>query len=219
MPDNSLCLSRRLYEETRDLHDRVERHPFQTALLRGQLPRERYVSFLEAMRAVQRALELHMMNQRSTGGPLAGVVRDDHFHSARLRGDLDCLVGEGSGQPHHRPPSQAFIARIEQASKQPAQLLGFLYVLEGSKNGGKFIAAAVRRAYKLTDAGGASFLDPYGENQSECWRRFKEDLDALALSAAEQDAAVRGAREAFSAMIELNQTLHEPSQSKGADES
>ena len=101
----------------------------------------------------------------------------------------------------------AFASRIDAwGSVGGAELAGVLYVFEGSTNGGRHIARAVRRGYRLGDHGGAAFLDPYGEAQGERWVEFKEALDR-AVDERDLPAVIAGAETAFDAVAAIGGEL------------
>jgi heme oxygenase len=75
------------------------------------------------------------------------------------------------------------------------------YVLEGSNNGNRFIARAIRKALPGAPT---RYLDPYGENQRPLWARFKADMEAVGFTPAEQDQIVLAAQEMFAAVGALS---------------
>ena len=96
----------------------------------------------------------------------------------------------------------------EMAASEPVGLLGMHYVFEGSNNGSKYIAKAVRRSYQL-DGDGTRYLDPYGENQRAYWQQFKDDMNSIEFSPAETEALLRAAGETFEGVMQLHKELHQ----------
>ncbi|MEM0983738.1 MAG: biliverdin-producing heme oxygenase, partial [Planctomycetota bacterium] len=74
---------------------------------------------------------------------------------------------------------------------------------EGANNGNRFLAARLKGPLGLAE-GGATYLEPYGEEQPALWAAFKGRLDGLELSASERDEVVASARE----MFELIRLVH-----------
>jgi heme oxygenase len=216
MCEEIIPLTRDLYAKTRDLHEVVEHHPFQQALLKGNLPQERYVAFLGEMYAIHTTLDAALGTHGETTEVLRRVLADYRSQKPFLKADL-AFFGQKPGSLIERtkpagmkPATEGFTQRLERTSDaNPISLVGFLYVLEGSRNGGRVIARSVRNAYRLSDGQGTAFLDPYGENQRERWQRFKGSLDNLVLSETDRAAVVEGAREAFLGMNELSDALNQ----------
>ena len=99
----------------------------------------------------------------------------------------------------------AFTAGFEGAD--PLLLLGTHYVLEGSMNGNRFMASAIRKAYGFEGAEGTRYLDPYGDEQRERWAEFKGVLDAYPFTEDERARIVEADLATFRAIIEIHAAL------------
>jgi heme oxygenase len=214
MCEEIIPLTRARKEKTRDLHEVVEHHPFQQELLKGSLPRERYVAFLGEMHAIHTTLDAALATHGETSKVLRRVLANYSSQKPFLEDDLAFFGQEAASLIERtklagmKPAAEGFSQRLMRTlSENPIGLLGFLYVLEGSRNGGRVIARCVRNAYPLSDGRGTAFLDPYGENQRERWQRFKGSLDNLVLSETDRAGVVEGARVAFLGMNELSHAL------------
>lgn len=164
-----------LREETAPHHRRAERTEFQRALLAGRLSLSGYRAWLGQMLVVYRALERHLEALRARG-KFVRLLALEWARTAELERDLAEL---GAGHESPCAATLAFQSRLAAwAEGSPEALLGVLYVLEGSTNGSRYIARAVRSAYGLEGSRGTTFLDPYGDRQPDRWRAFKEALDA-----------------------------------------
>ena len=206
LPDAASSLMLRLREGTADLHTKAEGHRFQTALVRGETPTIDYVRWLAQMLAVHETLENALVAERSVRPQWTSVVRDDLLQAPRLRDDLR-LLGSDPASVAIVPAAATFRDRIVHMREHDAiALLGVLYVLEGSKNGNRFIARALRRR-TAEDAPGFSYLDPHGEAQRPLWLEFKREMDALGVSPAESDAILGAARETFQAVTHISDDL------------
>lgn len=199
---------------TRELHTLAEQQPFQRTLAKGRLPRERYIQWLMQMRLIHQALEeaLHSHRAHPT---IASVLQPHHQHARRIEADLTFLVGPSalSGQASTLPAVEMVREAIRTASSlAPTALLGFLYVLEGSTNGGRFLAMAVRRAYTLEGQDGTRYLDPYGENHPARWSQFKDSMNAAHLSPSDRERIHDAACAMFQAVIDLSRQLDESDQ-------
>lgn len=162
-----------LRESTSELHKAAEEHAFQQAMICGQLSVASYVNYLSQMLAVHGALEAAMRKQASLPA-VRNVVRPHHFREHLLLEDIASLGAEPESP---LPATSEFVSEMQQAiDLDPAGLLGFLYVLEGSTNGSKFIAKSVQRSLKLGGGRGTAYLNPHGDKQTERWAAFKSDM-------------------------------------------
>lgn len=199
----------RLKEETAELHKEAEQRDFQRALLQGTISRDDYIRWLGQMRHVHGALERRLKSASKTNGAIAAVVKGYQYSEPYLIDDLRFFGVE----PESIAPLAATIesvARINDESITPAELLGRHYVLEGSKNGSRFIAAAVGKALGLSPpprGRGMTYLDPYGAEQRPRWQQFRTDMNAAGFSPEECEHLVLGAKDMFREIGRINDEL------------
>ncbi len=194
----------RLKSATADLHQEAESRPLQKQLAKGSIRRDLYAAYLGQLYLVHQALEAQIRKASSRHRAFAAVVRDYHWREGQLQHDLGHL-GLDTGLIAPEPATTAFMSRLDQAAQaEPVSLLGALYVLEGSTNGAKFIAAALRRAWGTQANGGLSYMDPHGDQQRPRWAAFKQDMDAVGFSVAEEALIVEAAEETFRAITRIS---------------
>lgn len=191
-------LADRLKTETREDHISAEQHPVQRRLISGGLTLTEFGEYLAAMRRLHAAYE-PVLRELMVSAPVVGaVVKPEHFRLANLDADLAAL-----GRTADAGASAAAVKlgawAADASKKSPAALLGLIYVLEGSTNGGTFIARAIRG--RLPDAP-TSYLDPHGPMQRERWSAFRAALDSLTLDETTRDAIVAAAQLAFKSVEE-----------------
>jgi len=197
----------RLKNETWELHQQAEHHPFQQALVRGELPLDAYGRHLGQLRLVYGALEEALRNLRAGHPELSGLIEDRRFHEDKLADDAEHIGAEPN--PPALPATQRLIDEIGRtASERPLALLGFFYVLEGSTNGGRFIAKALRRAYEFPGPEGTRAFDPYADGQREAWLEFKDAMGRLSLTPEDEDAIVARAKAMFQGIGAISAEMH-----------
>lgn len=195
----------RLREETADLHAAAESQPLQKSMVSGSMRPETFVRWLGQMLLVHEELERRLAALRNAEPRYAALIRDELFQAPQLRADL-ARMGADADTVAPLPATTAFVARIGQVASESAEgLLGALYVLEGSKNGNRFIAKALER--RSPGAFALGYLDPHGEAQRDLWQRWKLDMDMLGFEPAAQSRLVAIARETFAAITRLSQEL------------
>lgn len=186
-----------LREATSAHHRQAERSAFQQQLALGRVTRTAFAAWLGQMQIVYSALEAHVA--RAGAAALGGFQAQGWQRTPHLGVDL---AHWGSAPVQHRPltATMRLLRELESwADQEPRALLGVLYVLEGSTNGGRYLAKGLREAWQVEGAPGLSFLDPHGEAQFARWAAFKQELDrALPLSAV--SGAVEAARTTFQAL-------------------
>jgi heme oxygenase len=198
----------RLRESTRAAHQAAEDNPLEKTLIRGELPRDRYVAWLGQRWLVHRALENALLKLRGQDGRLTNAIREDLFQAANLERDLKHF-GVSTDTIEPVETTQKFVAELERTLReQPIGLLGYLYVFEGSKNGASMIARMVADAYDATRQAGLSYLDPHGDQQRPLWAQFKQTVNEISLEDNERAVIVDRADRAFVLVTALDKELY-----------
>lgn len=196
-PADSLALS--LRERTADAHTRAERHPQQGRLVKGLCTKHDYAAWLGQMLPIWAAVDEGVSALAAKDARVRAMHRDYHPHAARIRDDLRHL---GQPAPAALPATARFESLVRSLAASPA-IIGVWYVLEGSSNGGRYIARAVSRALNLPGPDGLRGLDPHGEAQHERWGRWKADLDAQRWTPTERDAIIHAATQTFDHIYDM----------------
>ncbi|MFG0329958.1 MAG: biliverdin-producing heme oxygenase [Phycisphaerales bacterium] len=194
----------RLRVETRPLHEEAENHPFQKAFASGQAPKSQYINYLSQMYLVHATLETALTDAAESTPAIAAVAHERQFQAANLETDLEYLGVADADTIETLPATRRLLDAIDEiAELDPASLLGLHYVLEGSKNGAKFLARVIGKAYGLTPGPGLRYLDPHGDEQRPLWIRFRTDMAAVPMTDAQEDRIVLAAETMFRGMIEI----------------
>lgn len=194
-------ISERLKTETAEHHRRAEGKAIQQALVRGQVTREQYGAWLSQMRHVHGALE-RAIDGAAPRDPRLAITLAQQTHSHRIGEDLAFLGLAGAGALSATASLMDAISRADGPS-----LIGMHYVLEGSMNGGKYIAMGVRRGLGLAAGAGDRYLDPYGDQQRAVWATFKQGLDSASFTPGEAERVLDGARAMFDGIANLSDGL------------
>jgi heme oxygenase len=89
------------------------------------------------------------------------------------------------------------LKRIDELAKtEPVALLGYHYVLLGSKHGGKFIASATKKSYGIENDG-CVYFDPYGQGFQQHWHHFTGGINELNLNETQVQELLGAAAEMF----------------------
>lgn len=195
----------RLKEETWGLHQQAERGNLEQDLVKGKLPREVYRDHLGQRYLIHKVLEARLREARDQEPRLKAIVHDWQFHENDAAVDLKFYGGDPETvQP--TPATEKLIKSIQEAD--PISLLGHQYVYEGSNNGAKFIAKALRGAWRLQGLDGTQYLDPYGDKQRERWAEFKSTMEAQEFSQEDGDKIVEAAKATFLQVIEVENDVY-----------
>lgn len=202
---DAVPIMQRLRDETAELHKLAESRPLEQQMISGRLPRESYATWLGQRYLMHRALDRALEALRASDPRLAGVLGSEQYQSSNAESDLRAL-GVEPRDVAPLAPTRSFVSRLERGSDEsPVALLGVHYVFEGSKNGARYIARAMRGALSPVEA--LRYLDPHGPEQRPLWDAFKQKMNAVAFSPAEQDEMLAAAKEAFAFAAALDDAV------------
>lgn len=199
-----------LRETTRALHKDAESRPLQRAMAKGSLPPGSYVMYLGQLRHLHEALEASLDTVSASHPGLAVLFTEDRRRVPDLDRDL-AAFGVSVEDVSVLPATAEFISRVKDlATSESMALLGPLYVLEGSTNGGKFLARVLERSLQIENRAGLSYMDPYGDRQPEMWATFKRLADQVELTPDQRSAVTEAACETFCAIAAISDAVLPP---------
>lgn len=209
-----LSLSRQLSQATRPAHARLEALPFAAALADGSLALEGYLGYLRVLTVIHAALE-HALSS-CDDARVKALWDERRRRLPALQSDLAALAPRAAGEV----PAASSVARrasdavLERSLTEPVSLLGYLYVLEGSRLGATVLGPQAERAFGIEPGSGVAYLSQEPSQTRADWERFCDRLDALELTAEERVALEAAAFEAYAGIEAAMQRLHplEPSQ-------
>ncbi|MDO8860402.1 biliverdin-producing heme oxygenase [Haliea sp. E1-2-M8] len=182
-----------LREQTRPAHLALETQPLLKQLLSSRLTRAEYGQVLQAMLAFYQSLELELVP--AAAALLRRHPSPDYQYLPRaplLADDCRALGCASAGFIH--PPVEI------QLGGRGANLPGVLYVIEGSTQGGKFIAKHLAHTLGVSEDSGASFF--HNQRWANSWPAFRRwfGTDWAHDRQAEIDSVIAGANMTFSAL-------------------
>lgn len=201
------AISTLLKESTAQQHIDAEHHPLQQSLIKGQATREQYALWLGQMLHVHTALDTALSKAAETSAAVKTVFQPHHRRRELALADLAAL-GVAPTTISAKPATTAFATRMAQvADLSPTSLLGALYVIEGSSNGGVYIAKAVERALGIEPGFATRAINPHAAATRENWAGFKTSIDSLTLDETQRAAIVEIASETFKAFTAIMNDL------------
>jgi heme oxygenase len=196
-----------LREKTKDAHTRAEKHPVQARLVKGEAARADYAAWLGQMHHLWCAVDAATAKLAARDARVAAIVKPYHPHAHRVAADLAFLGHAPADFPAVLAASDFSMWLSIAAANTDTAVIGAWYVLEGSANGGRYIAKAVSRSLNLPGPEGLTALDPHGDSQRERWAAWKADLDAQAWNGHERDAVIAAAARTFDAIHDMMEQM------------
>ena len=204
-PPNTEGVMARLKAGTAAQHAVAESKPLEAALIEGSIGQAQYEKYLSQRWCIHRELEAATNRALKTDTRLASLGLPSLYQTKNLEADL-AQFQTNLKSIHPLFGANNLIQKIQKA--KPATLMGIYYVFEGSKNGARFIAKAMAKAWGKADTSSFRYLDPHGEAQRGLWMKFRSDMDAIPWTPAEQDQMVKAAQSTFDAISSLDDAIH-----------
>lgn len=152
-------IRRHLRQGTHAAHVALNHHPMLSGIIHPGYPLSRYQALLAAYLPLYSGLEeaIEGFIGKHPGGFDYAPRRKRHL----LESDLQFFG-------HSAAPSPTPIPLIQ----SQAELIGVLYVIEGSTLGGDFIARLITRHLGIDASRGCEFFNAYGTKTQERWQEF-----------------------------------------------
>jgi heme oxygenase len=183
-------------------HRQAEESPFMSELLGGRVNEQGYADLLLRLRAVYSTME-PILRERLDDPAVAAVHDTALERLATIDADLEHWCPDGT-RTVESPAADAYCARLAEAGKWGGLLVAHHYTRYlGDLSGGQAIGKILDRTFEL-DGLGVSFYDfPEIEKPKIYKDGYRARLDALGMSAEDQDRVVAEVKVAF----RLNQAM------------
>jgi heme oxygenase len=162
-------MMQRLKEETRPHHDQIERNPLMARVMQPDLTLPEYQQVLARLYGFHRPVETHLAAW--SAWDTLGFDYDARRKAALLAHDLHVL-----GLPPEAVAALPLCTHLP-VLNTPEQVLGCLYVLEGSTLGGHVIARQLGRTLGIDAARGAAFYTSYGNQIGPMWKALGQRIN------------------------------------------
>lgn len=206
-------LSHAMRTGSRSVHVDAESTPFLRALVSGGVSPEDYRHYLLRLQVVYRELERRLRGRQDH--PVVTAVWDPALErSDALTADL--AWWPGPDRLPRSPALEAYVDRLARAADQPELLVAHHYTRYlGDLAGGQAIARALRRSYGLGEQGLAFYRFPQVPSVVRYRQDYRARLNALPLTAGQQQRVVTEVCTAFALNTAVFVELGEPAFSPG----
>ena len=153
-------LAAQLRAATRAAHHRIDHHELLAPLVRSDLQRAHYIKLLHTFAWIYRTLDPAFATALRRWCPATGFQSSDRI--GWLAEDLALLAPDAASPEPYQAP----------AIDSPAELVGRLYVIEGSTLGGQVIARQLELSLGVGPASGGRFFHGHGPATPERWQAF-----------------------------------------------
>ena len=179
-------------KSTAELHSLLESNQLLSAIISPGVTLRHYFFYLLLMKKIEEVYEKHIVTLLATLFP-GGVQRKA---SLLLAEDIQTIG-------YILPQSLVIENYTLPIKKMPlAYAFGFMYVMEGSKLGGKVISKHIQQNLGFSESSGAKFVSNYGVNTTALWRVFLSKFSEYVVENDCEEEAIRGANGAFKSIYD-----------------
>lgn len=184
-----------LKRSTSALHELLESNKLLSAILKPGVTVQQYYCYLFLMKKVAEVYEAEVLpiSAKALGG--LGYKRASELIAEDLQ-----VIGN---QIPAGVKSEDFDL-IKEITLPFA--LGFTYVMEGSKLGGKVIFKHIQGVLGFSESNGAKFIADYGSNTGKYWREFLSLFSEYIVYENKEEEAIQGANYAFTSIYRFFET-------------
>ncbi|MBB6024130.1 heme oxygenase [Paenibacillus sp. JGP012] len=179
----------RLKQETAHYHRQVEQNAYAKAMMDRTITMDQYKKYLEKFYGFLKPLEEQAVMQpfwAETGLDMA------------VRGKASLLEQDLL----HLGADEEQISQLPRCTElpdisTPARLFGYMYVIEGSTNGGQILTKRLTQFLPIEADRGLQYFNAYGTETRARWSEFMQLLQETVLTPEDHDSVVHTASETF----------------------
>lgn len=205
--ENPASLHNSLKVQTKELHQKAHSIPYIKNLLNDNVQKESYISHLRTFAIMYGTLERQLLVTKNTD--IKSIIEGYLPKLPLILGDLKSL---------HSNEIKDIIPAIEKAlavadkillysEKSPFRLIGFLYTLDGSLNGGSVFKSHLKNAFNLRDNQGISYFSAFNDDYKIFWKNFTDKLNNAIKSESIKEDILVSSEEIFHDLIGIYNCL------------
>lgn len=193
---------RKIKNSTAELHLHLESQELLSAIMTPSVTNLQYYFYLTLMKKIEEVYERDIVASLASQFPGFEQRKASQLISDDLNNIGDILPQSFAIRDYtvpHKKISTPFA-------------MGFMYVMEGSKLGGKVIYKHIHRTLGHSENGGAKFIADYGVDTFGLWKEFLSKFSMYVTQHDCEEEAIQGAEYAFSSIhdfFELNSLAYE----------
>ncbi len=201
-------LHQSLKNQTMDLHENAHSIPYIKNLLNNDIQLESYIGHLRTFAIIYGTLEHQLSVSKH---PEIGKFLKFYVPKLPLiLADLDELNAKAVKDIMPAVSKALHVADkiLLYSEKNPFKLIGFLYTLDGSLNGGSVFKTHLTKTFGLEDHQGISYFEAFNEEYKQFWKGFTEMLNTGIVGKQEKEDVLTSAKEIFIDLIGIYESLY-----------
>lgn len=205
---NQETLHQTLKMQTMDLHEKAHQIPYISNLLKNTVELESYVGHLRAFAIIYGALERQLSITKQP--EIKDFLENYTPKLPLILADLEYLNAKGIKDIIPAVSHALHIADkiLMYSEKSPVKLVGFLYTLDGSLNGGSVFKKHLSERFGLQNNNGISYFSSFDERFKQFWGKFTGKLNTEIVDSQDKKEVLSAAGEIFSDLMSIYERLY-----------
>jgi heme oxygenase len=201
-------LHQMLRKQTMDLHEKGHQVPYIANLLKNKILLESYVGHLRALAIIYGTLEQQLSTSKQP--EIKDFLEDYTPKLPMLLADLEYFNAQNIKDviPAVNKALQVVDKILVYSIKSPYKLIGFLYTLDGSLNGGSVLKKHLSEVFDLQNNDGKSYFSFFNEPFKSFWTKFTEQLNDKIIDDQAKNDVLSSATEIFNDLISIYECLY-----------
>ena len=205
---NSETLHRLLKKQTSDLHEKAHQIAYISSLLKNDIPLESYVGHLRAFAIIYGTLEHQISTTKHS--EIKDFMEGYTLKLPLILADLEVM---NASTIKDIIPAVSIALHIADrillfSEKNPYKLIGFLYTLDGSLNGGSVFKKHLSEIFGLQNDKGTAYFSAYNGQFKKFWKDFTGKLDTQISEKQAREDVLSASNEIFNNIMDIYERLY-----------
>jgi heme oxygenase len=205
--ENKNLLHQILKKQTTELHAKAHEIPYFINFMKNDIPKISYIGHIRALAIIYGTIENQLFNIETP--TIRAFLANYSPKLPLLLSDLDYLKANEVKDIMPAISSALHVAdKILLYSKSdPYKLLGFLYTLEGSLNGGSILKKHLSETFDFHNDNGTKYFSCFDDKFKSFWAGFIAKLDTTISDNQQKDDIISAASEIFVDLMKIYESL------------
>ncbi|HKJ78586.1 MAG TPA: biliverdin-producing heme oxygenase [Prolixibacteraceae bacterium] len=205
--ENRSTLHEELKAQTIELHKKAHTIPYISNLLNNDIQLNSYIGHVHAFSIIYEELEKQILNPKNE--VTSGFLENYSSRVPLLQADLEYLkaMDAGVNKPEINHAKNVANKILLYSKTSPYKLLGFIYTLDGSLNGGSILRQHLIKTFQFENNRGTMYLSILDDRFKKYWTAFIHNLNSKITENQHKHDVTSASREIFLDLIKIYEAL------------
>lgn len=205
--ENKYLLHQSLKKQTMELHAKAHEIPYIVNFMKNNIPMISYIGHLRALAIIYGTLENQLFNIENQ--EIKAFLENYSPKLPLLLSDLEYLKANEVKDIMPAISNALHVADkiLVYSNSKPYKLLGFLYTLDGSLNGGSILKKHLSKTFHFQNSDGTKYLSCFNDKFKSFWAGFIANFDTKITENQQKEDIISAAGEIFLDLMKIYESL------------